>query len=37
MVYETADLFYHLLVYLSYNNIRLEDIMNELEKRNKHK
>ncbi|MEM0139201.1 MAG: bifunctional phosphoribosyl-AMP cyclohydrolase/phosphoribosyl-ATP diphosphatase HisIE [Ferroplasma sp.] len=37
IVYETADLFYHLLVYLSYNNIRLEDIMNELEKRNKHK
>jgi phosphoribosyl-ATP pyrophosphohydrolase/phosphoribosyl-AMP cyclohydrolase len=33
VIYETADLFYHLLVYLSYEGIKLSDIMNELSKR----
>lgn len=35
IIYETSDLLYHLLVYLSYNNIKLSDIMNELNKRKK--
>ncbi len=35
IIYETADLFYHLLVYLSYEKIKLSDIMNELSKRRK--
>ena len=33
LVYETADLLYHLLVLLTYKDIRLEDIVNELQKR----
>ncbi len=35
IIYETSDLLYHLLVYLSYNNIKIYDIMNELNKRKK--
>ncbi len=35
IIYETSDLFYHLLVYLSYENIKIQDIMNELSKRHK--
>ena len=35
IIYETADLFYHLLVYLSYEEVKLSDIMNELSKRRK--
>ncbi|WP_337860553.1 bifunctional phosphoribosyl-AMP cyclohydrolase/phosphoribosyl-ATP diphosphatase HisIE [Ferroplasma sp.] len=35
IIYETADLFYHLLVYLSFEGIKLSDIMNELSKRRK--
>ncbi len=32
-----ADVLYHLLVYLEGNGVRIEDIMNELEKRKKKK
>ena len=32
-VHESADVIYHLLVYLEANNIKIEDVMNELEKR----
>ena len=31
-VHESADVIYHLLVYLEANNIKIEDVMNELEK-----
>ena len=34
-VHEAADVLYHLLVYLEGNSVRIEDIMNELEKRKK--
>jgi len=33
--HEAADTFYHLLVYLEANNIKIEDIMTELENRKK--
>ena len=36
-VHEAADVLYHLLVYLEGNSVRIEDIMNELEKRKKKK
>ncbi len=36
-VHEAADVLYHLLVYLEGNNVRIEDIMDELEKRKKKK
>ena len=36
-VHEAADVLYHLLVYLEGNGVRIEDIMHELEKRNKKK
>ena len=36
-VHESADVLYHLLVYLEGNGVRIEDIMNELEKRKKKK
>ena len=32
---EAADVFYHLIIYLESNNIKIEDIMLELEKRKK--
>ena len=34
-IHEAADTFYHLLVYLEANNIKIEDIMTELENRKK--
>ncbi len=36
-IHEAADVFYHLLVYLEGNGVRIEDIMDELEKRKKKK
>ena len=34
-VHEAADVFYHLIVYLEANNIKIEDVMSELDKRKK--
>ena len=34
-IHEAADVFYHLIVYLEANNIKIEDVMDELEKRKK--
>ena len=34
-IHESADVLYHLLVYLEVNNIKIEDVMKELEKRKK--
>ena len=34
-VHEAADVFYHLLMYLEANDVKVEDIMIELEKRKK--
>ena len=34
-VHEAADVLYHLLVYLEANEIKIEDVMQELEKRKK--
>ena len=34
-IHEAADVFYHLIVYLESNNIKIEDIMEELNKRKK--
>ena len=34
-VHEAADVLYHLLVFLEGNNIKIEDVMKELEKRKK--
>ena len=34
-IHEAADVFYHLLVYLEGNGVRIEDIMLELDKRRK--
>jgi len=34
-IHEAADVFYHLLIYLEANEIKIEDVMNELEKRKK--
>ena len=34
-IHEAADVFYHLLMYLEANNIKIEEIMSELEKRKK--
>ena len=34
-VHESADVLYHLLVYFEANNIKIEDVMKELEKRKK--
>ena len=34
-IHESADVLYHLLVYLEANNIKIEDVMTELEKRKK--
>ena len=33
--HEAADVFYHLIMYLEANNIKIEDVMNELDKRKK--
>ena len=32
-IHEAADVFYHLLMYLEANEVKIEDIMSELEKR----
>ena len=34
-IHEAADVFYHLLVYLEANDVKVEDVMQELEKRKK--
>ena len=34
-VHEAADVFYHLIMYLEVNNIKIENVMEELEKRKK--
>ena len=34
-IHEAADVIYHLMVYLEANNIKIEDVMNELKKRQK--
>ena len=34
-VHETADVIYHLMVLLETNNIKIEDVMDELKKRQK--
>ena len=34
-IHEAADVFYHLLMYLEANNIKIEDVMAELENRKK--
>tara|TARA_B100001057_G_scaffold123773_1_gene122579 strand:+ start:377 stop:649 length:273 start_codon:yes stop_codon:yes gene_type:complete len=34
-IHEAADVFYHLVMYLETNNIKVEDVMNELDKRKK--
>ena len=35
IVHEAADVFYHLLVYLEANDVKIEEVMLELEKRKK--
>ena len=34
-IHESADVLYHLFVYLETNDIKVEDVMNELKKRRK--
>ena len=34
-IYEAADVFYHLIMYLEANEIKIEDVMEELNKRKK--
>ena len=34
-IHEAADVFYHLLMYLEANDIKIEDVMSELEERKK--
>ena len=34
-IHEAADVFYHLLMFLEANDIKIEDVMSELEKRKK--
>ena len=34
-IHEAADVLYHLMVYLEANNVNIEDVMNELKKRQK--
>ena len=34
-IHEAADVIYHLIVYLEANNIKIEDVMDELKKRQK--
>ena len=34
-IHEAADVFYHLLMYLEANDIKVEEVMSELEKRKK--
>jgi phosphoribosyl-ATP pyrophosphohydrolase len=35
IIHEASDVFYHLIIYLEANNIKIEDIMEELNKRKK--
>ena len=35
MIHEAADVFYHLIIYLEANNIKIEEVMSELNKRKK--
>ena len=34
-IHEAADVFYHLLMYLEVNDVKVEEVMEELEKRKK--
>ena len=34
-IHEAADVFYHLIMYLEANDIKIEDVMDELKKRQK--
>ena len=34
-IHEAADVFYHLIMYLEANDVNIEDVMNELNKRKK--
>jgi phosphoribosyl-ATP pyrophosphohydrolase len=34
-IHEAADVFYHLIIFLEANNIKIEDVMTELHKRKK--
>ncbi len=34
-IHEAADVFYHLIMYLEANDIKIEDVIDELEKRKK--
>ena len=34
-IHEAADVFYHLLMYLEANDVKIEEVMEELEKRQK--
>ena len=34
-IHEAADVFFHLLIYLEANDVKIEEVMQELEKRNK--
>ena len=34
-IHEVADVFYHLLMYLEANDVKIEEVMEELEKRKK--
>ena len=36
-IHEAADVFYHLIMYLEANNIKIEDVMSELDKRKKNR
>ena len=35
IIHEAADVFYHLLMYLEANDIKIEEVMSEVEKRKK--
>ena len=34
-IHEAADVFYHLIMYLEANDVKIEDVMDELDKRKK--
>ena len=34
-IHEAADVFYHLIIYLESNNVKIEDVMEELNQRKK--
>ena len=34
-IHEAADVFYHLIMYLEANNVKIEEVMEELDKRKK--